>query len=219
MFGLASLVPSSAEVMEVFDSTAGTLLPEEYAALGNVADKRRREFTSGRECAHSALSELGIGPAPILFGAAMEPLWPPGICGSITHCQGYVAAVVARRVDVHGIGIDAESRRALGAGVFERISLPEERAWIGAATPLLPWELLLFSAKESVFKVWYPLVGTMLGFRHARIEFDSARAGFRAMIHPDAPRAGRDEPSELGGRFCVSERHVLTSAFILTKEK
>jgi 4'-phosphopantetheinyl transferase EntD len=219
MFGMESLVPASAEVTEVFGSTAGTLLPEEHGALGNVADKRRRDFTSGRECAHSALRELGIGPAPILFGTAMEPLWPRGVCGSITHCHGYAAAVVARRVDVHGIGIDAESRRELGAGVFERISLPGERAWIGAATPLLPWELLLFSAKESVFKVWYPLVGTWLGFRHARIEFNAARSDFRAIIHPDAPRAARDAPCELGGRFCISERHVLTSAFILAKGK
>lgn len=218
MFGMTSIVPASAEVTEVFGSEAYTLLPEEDVALGNVAEKRRREFASGRECAHSALRGLGVAPAPILFGAAMEPLWPQGVCGSITHSQGYAAAAVAWRVNMKGIGVDAESRRALSAGVFERISLPEERAWIDAATPSQPWKLLLFSAKESVFKVWYPLVGTRLDFRHARIEFNLARKDFRVVIQPDAPGGGSDAPRELGGRFCVNERHVLTSAFILAGE-
>ena len=211
---IASLVPTSAAVAENFNGAAGTLLPEEEAALGSVTDKRRRDFTVGRECARSALCKLGVPAAPILPGAARQPIWPRGVCGSITHCQGYAAAVVARQADICGIGIDAEHHRALGGGVFERISLPEERMWIDGAAPTLPWELLLFSAKESVFKAWYPLVGTWLGFRYARIEFDVALRAFRALILPDAPGAGDDVPREFEGRFCVSERHVLTGAFI-----
>src|SRR5262245_40707243 len=162
-----------------------------------------------------ALRKLGIAAVPILPGAARQPIWPRDVCGSITHCPGYSAAVVARKADIRSIGIDAEYRRKLGDGVLERISLPVERIWIDGATSLFPWELLLFSAKERVFKVWYPLVGTWLGFRHARIEFDVAAHGFRAFVLPDAPGAGRNAPRELGGRFCVSGQHVLTSAFIL----
>src|SRR5262245_36309790 len=158
-FGIASLVPASAAVAEIVGSSGGTLLPEEEEALGSVADKRRRDFTLGRECARRALRKLGIGAVPILPGTARQPIWPRDVCGSITHCQGYSAAVVARQADIRSIGIDAEYQRKLADGVLERISLPAERIWIDGATPLLPWELLLFSAKESVFKVWYPLVG------------------------------------------------------------
>jgi len=190
-FNIASLVPASAAVTEIVDCAAGTLLPEEEAALGNVADKRRSDFTAGRECARLALRKLGMGTVPILSGPAKQPIWPQDVCGSITHCQGYSAAVVARQADIRGIGIDAEYQRKLGDGVLERISLPAERTWIDGATALLPWELLLFSAKESVFKVWSPLVGTWLGFRHARIEFDVAAHAFRAFVLPDAPGAGQ----------------------------
>lgn len=36
------------------------------------------------------------------------PLWPAGLCGSITHSKGMAAAVVASRQHWQGIGLDAE---------------------------------------------------------------------------------------------------------------
>jgi 4'-phosphopantetheinyl transferase EntD len=53
--------------------------------------------------------------------------------------------------------------QARESGVLDRISLPDERAMLGdLAAPGPRWDLLLFSAKESVYKAWFPLTGRWL---------------------------------------------------------
>ncbi len=214
-FNITSLVPRAAAVAEIAGSCdAAKLLPEEEAALGDVSNKRRRDFALGRECARQALQKLGIGPMPILRGGTGEPLWPPGVCGSITHCEGYCGAVAAFQADIPGIGIDAECLRAVRDGVLEHVALETERVWIKGADSRIPWDILLFSAKESVFKAWFPAVGTWLGFEHARIEFHPATRGFRAIVLPNAPGARGNAPTELIGRFRVDSERVQTCAVI-----
>lgn len=196
--------------MEIADDDACMLLPEEAAVLGKVAEKRRLDFTRGRHCARRAMQQLGLPPLPLLPGPDRQPLWPAGICGSITHTTGYCAAAVAHTAEILSLGIDAERRQALSDGVLRRISLDEERAWIAAADPQMPWDVLLFSAKESVFKVWFPLVRSWLGFDEAHVRFDPAAATFRASIL--VREAGA--PAEIEGRFHAGATHVHTSAFI-----
>lgn len=213
-FTIACLIPFAAAAAEITGAAPAALLPEEEAALGPVSDRRRRDFTLGCECARQALGKLGIRPVPILRGPGREPLWPPGVCGSITHCEGYCAAVVARRGEVRGIGIDAEHLRPLEDGVLEQAALATERAWMRKTDSWIPWDFLLFSAKESMFKAWFPIVGTWLGFEHARIEFDLATRSFLATVAPDAPGAGGDAPREFSGRFHFDGERVFTSAFV-----
>ena len=82
----------------------------------------------------------------------------PGVVGSIhPHCDGYWAAAVAWEGQMAAIGIDAEPHRPLSAGVAYRISSRRERAELqrlSACEPLCHWDLLLFPAKESVYKAW-----------------------------------------------------------------
>jgi len=209
------VVPPGVAATEITGSGgAAALLSEEEAVLGQVSDKRRRDFTLGRQCARQALIKLGIGPVPILRGNAREPQWPPGVCGSITHCEGYCAAVAALQSEIKSIGIDAECLRPLPYGVLERVTLETERRWIENADSGMPWDVLLFSAKESVFKAWFPIVGSWLGFEQARIEFAPHAGAFRAIILSAAPGAHSDAPTELTGRFHVDGDRVLTSAFI-----
>jgi len=177
-----------------------------------VSDKRRRDFTLGRECARQALQKLGIAPAPILRGNSGEPLWPLSVCGSITHCDGYCAATAACRAHIRGIGIDVERIQSLTEDVFKQISLEPEQAWIRDADPQMPWDILLFSAKESVFKAWFPTGGTWIGFEHARIEFETSTCGFRAIVVPDA--ADAVAPTIINGRFHVDDEWVRTCAFM-----
>jgi len=212
IFTIASLVPTTAAVAELPATAAAELLPEEEAMLGPVSGKRRRDFTLGRECARQALQKLGIAPAPILRGTAGEPLWPLSVCGSITHCDGYCAATAARQAHIRGIGIDVERIQTLTDDLFKRISLEPERAWIRDADPQMPWDILLFSAKESVFKAWFPAVGTWIGFEHARIEFDPSTRCFKAIMLPDASVA--DTPTIINGRFHVDDEWVRTSAIL-----
>ena len=79
-----------------------------------------------RTCARIALGRLGLPPAPLLSGPKREPLWPDGVVGSITHCDGYRAVAVARADQLASIGIDAEPHAELPAGILARIALPAD---------------------------------------------------------------------------------------------
>ncbi|MGH3626081.1 MAG: transposase family protein, partial [Sciscionella sp.] len=60
---------------------------------------------------------------------------------------------------------------------LDLVSLPDERAELARLAgprPVVPWDWLLFSAKESVYKAWAPLAGTFLDFGGAAIRIDSA---------------------------------------------
>jgi 4'-phosphopantetheinyl transferase EntD len=143
------------------------LFPAEEAVVRTACPRRRAEFTAGRRCAREALAGLGLPAAPVLAGRAGEPLWPAGVTGSITHCPGYRACAVARAADVAGLGIDAEPDAALPAGLIESLACAAERVRIGrlgAQAPVVSWDRLLFSAKEAVAKLWYPLTGRWPGF-------------------------------------------------------
>ncbi|MFE1441956.1 4'-phosphopantetheinyl transferase [Streptomyces sp. NPDC058739] len=165
---LAGILPAGAATAETRagELPDSELFPEERALITRALPKRRAEFTSGRGCAHRALTGLGLAPVPVLRGPKREPLWPAGVTGSLTHCHGYRAAAVARQSDYASIGIDAEEDKPLPEGVVDRIALPAERAQL--TRPGGPhWDTLLFSAKESVYKAWFPLTGRWLGFEDA----------------------------------------------------
>lgn len=81
----------------------------------------------------------------------------------MTHCDGYGAAALVRLTDLASLGIDAEPDGPLPDGVLESIALPAEVALLrrlGGARPGVHWDRLLFSAKESVYKAWYPSPGS-----------------------------------------------------------
>ncbi|MGL5405854.1 MAG: 4'-phosphopantetheinyl transferase family protein [Propionibacteriaceae bacterium] len=95
--------------------------PEEAHAMQCSVASRQREYYSARSCARSALVKLGDTPQVIPTGKHREPLLPPDVADSITHCLGYRAAAVANLSHVASLGIDAEPNAPLPAGVLERI--------------------------------------------------------------------------------------------------
>jgi 4'-phosphopantetheinyl transferase EntD len=161
---------------------------------------------------------LGHAPTAIRPGPKREPLWPGGVVGSITHCVGYRAAAVAPSVVMASIGIDAEPHGALPEGVEEAIALPVERAMLDALYQVHPgihWDRLLFSAKESVYKAWYPLTGRVLGFEDARLTIDPHRETFEArLLVPGVRRDGRTPLTGFTGRFSVRDGLILTAVTV-----
>ena len=149
------------------------LFPEEREHIAQAVAKRRVEFAAVRRCARRALHELGYPPVPILPGEQREPQWPEGVVGSMTHCAGYCAAAVARTGDVSALGIDAEVHAPLPEGVLDLISIESERERLAELSGRQPgsvhWDRILFSAKESVYKAWFPLTHRWLGFEEADI--------------------------------------------------
>lgn len=134
------------------------LFPAERHAASGYAPQRFAEFATGRACGRDALAALGLPQAAIPPGPAGDPVWPDGVVGSITHCSGYRAAAVGFASSYDGIGIDAEPHLGLPKHVLHAVAGPGELA----AVARLPangtaWDRVLFSAKESAYKAWFPL--------------------------------------------------------------
>jgi 4'-phosphopantetheinyl transferase EntD len=214
---IGTLVPAGVVVADATGPLPGeALLPEEEALVANAIGKRRAEFTTVRTCARIALGRLGLPPAPLLSGPKREPLWPAGIVGSITHCDGYRAAAVARSSQLASIGIDAEPHEALPAGILERVTVPAERLRLQALPPGVHWDRLLFSAKESVYKTWFPLAGRWLGFEDADLLFspgaDPRRGTFTArLLVSDLPSVAGRTVTTLEGRYAVGNGLLVTA--------
>ena len=183
---IADILPPQVAADEAFgDLPDVVLFPGEQAVIVNAVDKRRREFATARACARAALAKLGMPPAPIVPGLRGAPQWPPGVVGSITHCAGYRASAVARDRDVITIGLDAEPHDKLPDGVLGAIASRGEQARLAAlaaARPDMFWDRMLFSAKESVYKAWFPLTGRWLNFEDASVDIDPVGRTFNARL-------------------------------------
>ncbi len=194
---LEGLLPAEVAVVETFgDPPSVELFPLEADVVANAVDSRRREFATVRWCARAALAQLGVAPEPILPArrgppwASRAPLWPDGIIGSMTHCDGYRAAAVARSAVVASVGVDAEPNAALPSGIRQVVTLPEEQrtlARLAASHPGVAWDRLLFSAKESVFKAWFPLTGRWLDFGECLITPDPDLGTFTGSLRVAGP--------------------------------
>ncbi|AKK09038.1 4'-phosphopantetheinyl transferase superfamily protein [Corynebacterium testudinoris] len=149
------------------------LHPLEQALVYHSVDLRKAEFGDARWCAHQALRDLGLGEAePILRGERGMPLWPPHITGSMTHTEGFRAAVVAPQTHVRSMGLDAEPAEPLPCEVVSSIARPGEMAQLDrlAANGIDCADRLLFCAKEATYKAWFPMTHRWLGFEQAEID-------------------------------------------------
>ena len=210
---ISGILPPGVAASEIIgDLENAFLLPEEDAALGRVSEKRRREYSLSRVCARQALATLHVASVPILSGPHREPLWPAGIVGSITHCKGYCAVAVARRDRFETIGIDAEIHAELPQDVLGTIALQEEIELIRALPATeTRWDRLLFSAKESIYKAWYPVTHSWLGFKDALVTIDPESRAFHAHLLIPAPIHAGHSLSILQGRYIVENGLVITS--------
>ncbi|MFG1811850.1 4'-phosphopantetheinyl transferase [Streptomyces sp. NPDC049040] len=209
---IEELLPEAVAVAESWAGpVAGELHPEEERFAVDALGRRSGDFVIGRHCAHTALRRLGVPPSPILSGESGAPLWPRGVVGSITHCPGYGAAAVVRAGDVVTVGIDAEPCEALPGGVLKLVSLPREREDLARLSGLVPWDKLLFSAKESVYKAWFPLTGKWLGFRDAQVTFDADGGAFDARLLVPGPTVAGRRLTGFTGRWLVRDGLLATA--------
>ena len=208
------LPPAVAAAEEFGDRPDAVLFPAEQAVIGRAVERRRREFTTGRACARAALARLGQPPVAILPGERGSPGWPPGFVGSITHCAGYRAAAVGKAAEVLAIGLDAEPDQPLPDGVLGVISLQAERASLldlARSAPGTNWDRLLFCAKESVYKAWFPLTGRWLGFEQAHITLDPAGGTFTARLLVPGPEVDGRELTAFDGRWLARDGLILAA--------
>lgn len=173
------------------------LTDAERALVERSIDKRKREFATGRRLARAALAELGHADVELLNGPDRAPLWPAGVRGSISHCDRRAVVAVTRAE--HGtLGVDVEHRDELKRELWKTVFLPREIAELDArfsADARGRMALVLFSAKESLYKAQYPRTTTYMGFHelHVALEPDPEDPGGGALVCTFQ--------NDVGGRF------------------
>lgn len=167
----------------------GVVFPE---SITKAVIKRRAEFLAGRYAARRCFEKLGAmskkyehfsfdSDFDLQIGAHRSPLWPQGFIGSISHTNSSACALVTSTDYYHGVGIDIENW--LPRSSYEQIgslilagndeSLIQSNASNSSQISVQNLFTLIFSAKESLFKALYPLVGCYFDFKDAEItEFD-----------------------------------------------
>lgn len=203
-----AVVPDGVYAAEVRgEGDESGLLPTERAAIGHAVVKRRREYAGARRAARAAWSRLDVPARPLLNAPTREPIWPDGIVGALTHCEGYGAAAVARAGVYDGIGLDAEPNEPLPVGVWSVVGLEEERRaldelelGLGPDRLGVALDRLVFCVKEATFKVWFPLTRRWLDFDEASVRID-LRGEFEVRLLLD--RLPHEDPRlwSLSGRW------------------
>lgn len=170
---LAELYPPGVSAAELAGVASASLLtPQERESVSHCAPQRVDHFTGGRLCAQRALAALGVRGFSLLSAPSRLPIWPATLTGSITHTQGYSAAVVAPRALFRSLGLDSEVVRAVHAQLWPRILSASELACV-QQLPAAQREAaaaLIFAAKEAFYKCQYPLTRQWLGFQDVQID-------------------------------------------------
>ncbi|MDO5029256.1 MAG: 4'-phosphopantetheinyl transferase superfamily protein [Corynebacterium sp.] len=162
---------------------------EQKVCDGAVAT-RQRDFARGRKAAHEALEQLGLPESDgIGVSAAKAPLWPSGVVGSISHCDVAVAAVVAHAAQLRGIGLDVEVDQDMEPGAIDAVLRADEERIDS---------LVQFSAKESMYKAWEPIMGQWLDFSEVSVQ--PVRLRRQPLAHLFRKRSGLTS-GELGITF------------------
>ncbi len=188
------------------------LCPAEAALLPPYAvASRKSSFYLGRWAAHTALAQLTCDDGAIVNDSFRAPVWPPDIVGSISHTDDIAVAAVARRTTAACLGLDIEKNaRRVEWDVARKICDKEELAWV-EQEEIHKWQrfIHIFSAKESVFKAFFPLQKIFLDFHDAHLEWQEASGCFRGYLRKQAA-AGYNE----GYAFAVGCRNC--GEYVLT---
>ncbi|RLT97419.1 4'-phosphopantetheinyl transferase [Ketobacter sp.] len=188
----------------------------EEALIAKAVDKRKREFRAGRNCAHHLFNSLGVPCDALLKGKQREPAWPAGWVGSISHTQGLCVVALAPTAHYRSIGLDVEQASPLGEEIRDLICSPAEQDMLTRLRLQLGQELashaldkLIFSAKESIHKTYFPLNYHTLDFLDAKVEIEPSNSAFTATIIKPEP-APTVPIRTLQGNYCFDRGYVAT---------
>ena len=195
--------------------TPAALLPDEAECVRRAVPSRRREFAVGRWCARNALEQLQVVGHALTVGPDRAPKWPAEVVGSISHCKGFVGAVVAQSASLVGLGFDVELAAPLEDALVTMICTDTELDWSATIPPppATNWPKVIFSAKESVHKCIAPLSGVMLDFLEVTLSIRPEDHTFSAKLVASGD-GQLPHFTKITGRFAIAHGFVMTSAFI-----
>jgi 4'-phosphopantetheinyl transferase EntD len=137
--------------------------------------------------------------------------------GSLTHCDGYRAAAVTSSPGIASVGIDAEVHQPLPHGVGRGVTVAGEVQMLtrlAARYPTIHWGRVLFSAKESIYKAWYPLTHAPLDFTDCELVIDPEHGTFTGQLLVPGPSFDGTTIAGFDGRWSVMGRQVLTAVHL-----
>ncbi|MCZ6834525.1 MAG: 4'-phosphopantetheinyl transferase superfamily protein, partial [Planctomycetota bacterium] len=150
------------------------LSDDERRAVEKAVPKRQREFATGRTLVRSILGDMDVHEFSLINDADRVPIWPDGYLGSISHCEDACFVAIGRTDEgLMGLGIDVEPDEPLEAELWETLGTPEELNFIKSQAEFDPGRLmrLLYSAKEAVYKCFYPTIRQPLEFSEVVLNF------------------------------------------------
>ena len=177
-----------------------------------VADDQRiaASFRQPLACRVPQVVHAEIREAPLLHdGMHSVGLLPPPPLGAEPLVSQWV--VLALLIETASGRVP---HRPLPDGVLELLTRPAERAHLvtlGHHVPQVHWDRLLFSAKESVYKTWFPLTRQWLDFDEAELMLDVRAGAFTASILKRATTVDGLPLTRLHGRWTVTAGLVLTA--------
>lgn len=216
---LAAVVqPPAQSLLTEIDGHWGDLNSAENACVSQALPKRIAEFATGRENARKLLTQFGVENGVIPADENRCPVWPEGIVGSIAHSKDYCLVAVAWEKELRGIGVDIEPAVDLESDLWPIVLTDRERDWLSSieACSRGLFAKVLFSAKESFYKCWYPGHRRFLEFHDVAI--DLGRHTFT--IKPRCPDLATTTKPDASyeGRWTIHDRWILTSVAQAARE-
>lgn len=194
---------------EVRDNWSERLLPLEAQQLGDVCDKRRAEFSAGRNCARRLLAAMGRDAVPLMIGDYRQPIWPAGFVGSISHADEICAVALAKDESITSLGIDVEILEDLDDAVTDLVLTPTEQQFARMHDGWL--RKLIFSIKESNYKCCYPQVRAFIDFQQCEVTLNMQQQSYTARIACTNHQLD-DVVISTYGRWMLEADHIFTSA-------
>jgi enterobactin synthetase component D len=166
-----------AEIMNLFSDLAlnmKNILPE---SLATSSQARQASYLAGRGCALTSLKMAGDAPRSTLGRTVLGLTdWPQGFVGSISHAMvernGIAIAVVAKNNEHQSIAIDCEPIFSLDhtnevAPLTASINEQRLGERLGFSREL--WLTMVYSLKETLFKLLHAHVNCFMPFEAAEI--------------------------------------------------
>lgn len=143
-------------------------------------ESRSDSKTIARNCALHAVEKISGEKISVLEKAKNgAPIWPASVVGSITHSKDYAAAVVGSSQKFRSLGIDAENIVDIERArkIQRKILVDAEREVLKNENDYAKFVTLIFSAKESIFKMLNPLTQKIFWFGAAEIQKINRESG------------------------------------------
>ncbi len=147
---------------------------EETAFAQGFGARRKAEFFTGRSYARQALKKANQILPSLLPNSDRSPNWPLGIVGSISHTRDYCGVVLADQNHFRGLGLDIEVIGRITPEISSKVFLDKEWDLLTSGSPSQRREGMaaIFSAKESFYKMQFPLTKGWVGFQDVSVRLE-----------------------------------------------